>query len=64
MAASDELEKFHCLCRAVILKANRRGIELHCDRCQRRQLVPFEKLRNKESLGHYWQEWRAEQKRT
>lgn len=63
MAAGDDLEKFHCLCRAVILRANRRGIELHCDRCQRRQLIPFESLRNKESLDRYWREWRAGQKR-
>ena len=47
MAAGDELEKFNCVCRALILRANGRGIELHCDRCNRRWLVPFAELRNR-----------------
>jgi len=64
MAADDELEKFNCVCRALIVRANRSGIELHCDRCKRRHLVPFAALQNKESFDRHWQEWHAREKRT
>lgn len=64
MAAADELEKFHCVCGALALRANRTGIEVYCDQCKRRWVVPFEDLEDRESLFRFWETWRAEQKRT
>ncbi len=64
MAAAEEPRKFHCLCRALVLRANRRGIELHCDRCNRRWVVPFAELHDVDSLGRFWRAWRSEEKRT
>jgi hypothetical protein len=63
MAAGKEPEKLHCVCRALVLRANRTGIEVHCDRCSRRWVVPFAELHELDSLVRFWQAWRAEQKR-
>jgi hypothetical protein len=64
MAASDDLQKYHCLCRAVLARANRQGLEFYCDRCQRRHLAPWEALKSKASFDRHWREWHAQERRS
>ena len=63
MAASEELEKLHCACGALLLKVNAKGVEVHCRRCDRRLLIPFEELQGKEQFVRFMREWRARAKR-
>jgi hypothetical protein len=63
MAAAEGLEPIHCACGALVLRVNDEGIELHCRRCDRRWVVPFERLGGKEDLVNHMKAWRAREKR-
>ena len=63
MAVSEELEKLHCACGALLLRVNTKGVEVYCRRCERRLLVPFEELQGKERLVRFMREWQARAKR-
>ena len=64
MAAAEGLDPIHCACGALVMRASVEGIEVHCRRCNRRWVIPFAELHNKEALVRYMDAWRARQKRT
>jgi hypothetical protein len=64
MAAGETIDPFHCACGALMLRASEVGIEQHCRRCDRRVIVPFEQLGDKEHLLRFLEAWRAREKRT
>jgi len=63
MAGSEELEKLHCVCRALLLRANASGFELHCRRCDRRIVIPFAEVQGKEQLVRYMRAWLERERR-
>ena len=63
MARSLALEKLPCACGALLLRPNATGIEVHCHRCKRRVLIPFNELKGKEHLVRFMDTWRARERR-
>ena len=63
MAGSEELERLHCACGALVLRVSTTGIEVFCRRCERRLLIPFEELQGKEQIVRFMRAWRSRAKR-
>jgi len=63
MAAAEKPEPLYCVCGALVLKARTEGIEAHCRRCDRRWVIPYGEVQDKEHLVQFMRAWRARAKR-
>lgn len=62
MVEPGDVRPIDCACRKAFIWASERGIEVQCDACHRRIVVPFESLAGREHLVRFVERWRKEER--
>jgi hypothetical protein len=63
MAETGGIRPIDCACGKAFIWANEQGIQVQCDSCKRRVVVPFESLDGFEHLLRFVERWRGQERR-
>ena len=63
MVESGEIRPIDCACGKPFIWASERGIEMQCDGCRRRVVLPFKDLAGLEHLLKFMDRWRKDERK-
>ena len=62
MVEPGDIRPIDCACGKPFIWASEQGIQVQCDACRRRTLIPFESLVGREHLVRFVEQWRKEER--
>ena len=63
MVESGGIRPIDCACGKAFIWASEQGIQVQCDSCKRRVVIPFESLDGLEHMLRFVERWRAQERR-